>query len=324
MSRLVVTISAALLLAACGHSGEAGALRPGEAASRTTATAPSRALPFAPSSFWRTPLQNPAVDADSDTMVSRLQEQVGRYGTYVNTTQYSVPVYEVGSDITPVRVVLDGGGTEELQDAFEAVPLPPGARGSRGSDGSAVVWQPSTDTLWEFWKLRRDDGTWRARWGGRIEQVSASSGVYEPPFGVAASGLSLLGGLLRDGEVRAGRVDHPIAISVPEVTARVFRAPATRTDGKSAGGIPLGSRFRLDPAVDVGRLPLSPAGRVVAAAAQRYGFVVTDTSVGCVCLYAEDPASLGSNPWPELFGVPSWKLLNGFPWAKLQLLAQAP
>lgn len=289
---------------------------------KIAATADTDALPFASTSFWRAPLAaDTPVDAASPTLVGRLVDQVNRFGSWINTTAYTAPVYEVPADQPLVRITLDSNDPK-LQAAFAAVPLPATARGSNGTDSSGIVWQRSTDTLWEFWQLRKAADGWHARWGGRITGVSLSNGVYPAPYGTAASGLSMLGGLMRTTEVKARTIDHALSIAVPEVTAKTFRWPATRTDGKVVnGGIPLGTRFRLDPRVDVTKLGMPAAGVAMARAAQRYGLVVTDTA-GAVCFAGEDPAPFGLDPWPAIFSnLPPWETLRNFPWSRLQVIA---
>ncbi len=69
---------------------------------------------------------------------------------------------------------------------------------------------------------------------------------------------------------------------------------------------------------------LSPVGKIIARAAQKYGFVVWDKA-GAITLRADNPKSYTQrgqkDPYPELFGgKPSWSILQGFPWDKLQFL----
>ena len=111
-------------------------------------------------------------------------------------------------------------------------------------------------------------------------------------------------------------------------TASTFSWPANRSDGfnpqNAPNRIPQGLRFRLDPAVNVDALPMSRIGKVIAKAAQRYGFVVWDKS-GALALRAQNAISytvLGQpDPYPALFaGKPAYAVLNGFPWDRLQFL----
>jgi hypothetical protein len=287
------------------------------------AAGPAAARPFAPTSVW-----NAAVPADapraatSSKLVGNLLRQVSTYGSWINTWQYSVPVYTVPAGQPAVHVTLDVA-MPELQADFDAVPLPPGAKPAPGTDAHLTVYEPATDTLWDFWKLvHRADG-WHARWGGKLTGVSRSPGYWPNGFGATATSLPLLGGLMRASELQAGRIDHALALGLPETKAQTWVWPAQRTDGTStaADAIPEGTRLRLDPTLDVAALGLPPVTQAMALAAQRYGVVVRDVS-GSVSFYGEDPGALPSNPYTSIFGGhdPA-QLLARFPWSRLQVLA---
>jgi hypothetical protein len=291
--------------------------------------APAR--PFSPDSFWNKPLPDDApLDMLSEVYVANLQRQVAGWGPYINTTRYGIPVYTVPADQPTVRVALPNPTPPRralLQAAWERVPLPSNARPSPDSDGRLVVWQPSTDTMWEFWRLRRGLVGWQADFGGRMESVSTNIGTYTDPagWGASASGIPILGGLMRIDELRARRIDHGLALTIPEVRARVYSWPAARTDGtvESPTAIPQGTRFRLDPKLDVASLDVHPLVRAMARAAQRYGLVVRDRGGG-VGFYGEDPGPLGHNPYAGAGGIfggntPS-ELMRQFPWGRLQAL----
>jgi hypothetical protein len=281
------------------------------------------AAPFSSTSVWNAPLSASApLDPDSAALVSDLQRQVATYGPWINTTQYSVPIYKVPSTQPRVKVTLDKYNPE-LQQAFDAVPLPDGAKPAAGWDKHLVVWQGYTDTMWEFWALSRKTDGWHAGWGAKIVNVSKSIGVLPSPLGATATGLPLVGGLMRPFELSERWIPHALALGVPNVRSTVFAWPATRTDGvvADAAAIPAGTRFRLPASLDVSALGLSPAVKAMAAAAQRYGIVVRDTS-SAVTFYAEDPTPTGTNPYPALFGT-GWmdQALASFPWSRLQVVA---
>ena len=82
--------------------------------------------------------------------------------------------------------------------------------------------------------------------------------------------------------------------------------------------------YRLDPTIDVEVLPLHPVAKIIARAAQQYGFVVWDKA-GAIALRLENPASYvargEADPYPALFaGTPSYAVLKNFPWDRLQFL----
>jgi hypothetical protein len=127
-------------------------------------------------------------------------------------------------------------------------------------------------------------------------------------------------GAILAGDLRAGRIDHALAINVPASRAGVFTWPAQRTDGD--GGLPtlpVGAHVRLAPDVDVNSLRLPRLTRMIAEAAQRYGLVVRGQD-RAIALVGEDPMRV-QNPYRKYFlGRTSQQLLANFPWDRLQVL----
>ena len=155
-----------------------------------------------------------------------------------------------------------------------------------------VVWQPSTNTLWEFWRMHTVDGKWHAKWGGKMSDVSGSPGYYTDPsdWGGSATSLSVLGGLMRISELKAGHIDHALALAIPAAAFNKFVYPAQRDDGydKSPDAIPEGTRFRINPKLDIKALHLPRATQIMAEAAQKYGIIVRDQA-GALAFYGEPP-----------------------------------
>jgi hypothetical protein len=281
--------------------------------------------PFAPSSFWNAPLAASApLASNSSTLVASLGKQVATYGSYINTTKYSTPVYTVPAGQPLVNVTLDTTYTA-LKLAMASAPIPADAKPAYGSDGHLVLYQPSTDTMWEFWRLSLQVDGWHAKFGGKMTGVSTNAGYFPASVGATATSLPLLGGLMRTSELSSYGINHALAIAIPEAQLTKYVWPAQRTDGNSTAttAIPEGTRFRLPAGLDVNSLNLKPAVRAMALAVQRYGMVVRDKS-GSVSFYAEDPTQTGTNPYPTIFGT-QWldgtHALASFPWSKLQVVA---
>ena len=160
------------------------------------------------------------------------------------------------------------------------MPLPSNAKPAVGTDGHLIVHQPSTDTMWEFWRAVKKADGWHAAWGGRMKDVSTNPGFYTNPsnWGSTATSLPMLGGLIRLDELQAGRIDHALALAIPEIKKDFYSWPAQRSDGSldSANAIPEGTRFRLDPSLDLNSLQMAPVVRMIAQAAQDYGIVLRD------------------------------------------------
>jgi hypothetical protein len=340
LSLRTALLFACFTLAACGGGLSTSTLAAGRKASTASpghqAGSPFRF--FSPRSIWNSRLSaSSPLSPNSAAVVNALAEEVdaeqveGR-GPYINTTRYSVPIYTVPADQPMVRVALRHRSAS-LQAALSEVPLPANAQPAAGTDGHLVVWQPSTDRLWEFWQLTQLAGGWQASWGGAMRNVAFSSGVYSrrswpgasSSWGASASALSIAGGLITLEDLAAGRIDHALALSLPNVRAGVFAEPASHTDGATHDtlALPEGAHLRLDPKLDLARLHLPHPTLMLAEAAQRYGIVIRDRA-GEVTFYAQDPIPAGIEPYGGVNGyfegrTPS-RLLASFPWSHLQLL----
>ncbi|MDI1300168.1 DUF4124 domain-containing protein [Methylotenera sp.] len=294
---------------------------------------------FAKNSFWYTPLPVNAPLAINSALLT--QELIRQKTTYYGTiglnvsTSYSSPVYYVDASVPKVKVTpLDcskkGYTDYSLGKQWEAVPMPNYARQADGTDAEMTVYQASTDTIWEFWKAKKDaNGKWGACWGGRMQNASLSDGVFPTYYGTTATSLPFLGGQITAEELARGEIKHVIGIALVDTANwNVVSWPAHRSDGVNPKGLPdriaEGQRFRLDPSINVDTLKMGKAGKVIAKAAQKYGFVVWDRA-GAVVLRAQNPLSYTTqglaDPYPSVLeGKKSWDVLTGFPWDKLQFL----
>ena len=313
-----------------------------------TATGDDRPEPagprlFAPDSVWNEPLAADAeIDPASRSAVADLAAEIERekrlgIGPWVGTVLASTPLYVVPKDQPRVRVTVDDTGVpgaRRLQRAFAAVPIPPNAKPARGTDAHLTIWQPSTDSMWEFWKAHELADGWHAGWGGAMRNVADNPGYYGPNawpgaaanWGATASSLPLIGGVMRLSELRAGRVDHALAMNIPFARRDVYAWPAQRTDGDGPpDGLPEGARLRLDPTLDLDQFGLPRFTRIVAEAAQRYGMIVRDQTHHATSLFIEDwtphhekSPLLGPN---GIYGGSTpLDLLSLFPWERLQLM----
>jgi len=292
---------------------------------------------FASTSFWYTPIPaNATLHPNSANFAKEILRQKAKYynTVTVNTRDYTSPVYTAGSSVAKVKVTQwdcqkKGYSDPVLAEQWASVPIPSYALPSKGTDAEMTIYQPSTDTVWEFWQARKVNGQWQACWGGRMQNASQSNGVHYKYYGTTATSLPFLGGQVTAEELRRGEIKHAIGFSLVEAEHyNIFSWPANRSDGynplKSANRIAEGMRFRLDPTINVDALPMSRTGKIIAKAAQKYGFVVWDKS-GALAIRAQNAVSytaLGqADPYPSLFeGRPNYAVLNGFPWEKLQFM----
>ncbi|MCH8612364.1 hypothetical protein [Arsenicicoccus dermatophilus] len=297
---------------------------------------------FAPDNVYRVDLTKAPVEPRSPAMIKHLIGQITPNWNGVagfNTDQYNTSYYVV-DDKTPRQDVAFYDcqtkkevpwGVHDGPGMWKQVPIPAGAQPANGTDKAMSIYDRSTDQLWEFWIMEpvKKGGTsgWRACWGGRIDKVSTAPGYYDQGFGVPASGLTHVGTMITLDEARKGVIEHAVGLVLIETgdSSRVWY-PANRSDGvsKHPDAIPEGARLRLDPAVDVESLPLPPMGKAIAKAAQRYGFLVVDTS-GAVAVIGQsgqgEQARTGKDPWKQILGsTMPYDVLKGFPWQRMQVV----
>ncbi|HIW28657.1 MAG TPA: malectin [Candidatus Luteococcus avicola] len=296
-----------------------------------------RAVGFASNSFFFQDVSQAPLAANSAAQAADLAKQVRDYYGGVaafNAHQYNVALETVGADVPTVDVTWvdcqkKGSLPADIYTGaayFKKVPIPAEAAPAVGTDGQLSIYQPSTDRLWEFWKAKKVGNTWQACWGGRIDKVSTNLGYFRESYGVSATNVSLTGGMITLADVRRGSINHAMSVAIINPAPyQQISWPAQRSDGHPAskGLIREGQRFRLDPSLDLSKYDLTPMGRMVAEAAQTYGFIVTDKS-GAVAVPTEsglrEKATTGRNPWDTLLTVPDYKVLENFPWDKTQFM----
>jgi hypothetical protein len=301
---------------------------------------------FAADSVWNAPLA-PSAPLDPTSRVRmaafnvEVDSEISRaVGPWISESSYSTPLYKVPANQRKVSVALDTGSWRApLERALKAgVPIPNDAHPAAGTDGHLTIWQPSTDTLWEFWKAVKQADGWHASWGGAMQRVSRNPGYYTQTswaglsaaqgwnWGSTATSLPVIAGTVMIDELRRARIGHALAVAIPDACAGTFSWPAQRTDGSDSATncLPEGAHLRLDPNLDLATLSLPPITRMLAEAAQRYGLIVRDRTSRAVGFYAEDPTRTGTDPYlgaDGLYGgLRPWSFLPQFPWDRLQLL----
>jgi hypothetical protein len=305
-------------------------------------TLPSPGL-LSTTSFMNAPLAgNAPLDPRSPQLVAALNaeirsEEAAVIGPWIGTAGTSLYIVPENQPRVPVR--LDTGSWGDTLKAIlaQGVPIPPGAQPAVGSDATMAIWQPSTDTLWDFWVANVQSDGWHAQWGGRMLNVSSNPGYFldrrdasgaiveQSNWGSAATSIPMAAGVPTIAEMRTGHIDHGLALDLPAPCKEYFSWPAQRTDGtsKDANCMPEGARLRIDPNLDLSTLSLPPFTRMLAVAAQKYGIVVRNRTGHATGFGVEDAAG-GPDPYygpSGLFGgYGQWDLAKAFPWDHLQLL----
>jgi len=292
---------------------------------------------FGTGSAWSADVSGAPLDPASASMGANLAGQVaGYYGGTAAFNAYRYNESEVTAPAgTPLTTVIfddcqhkgyTPAGLYGVGGQFVDVPIPATAVPASGTDAGLAIYSPVTDQVWSFWEAKHLADGWHACWGGRIDSASTSPGYFTNGFGASASGLSAEGGAITVRDIESGSINHAMSLAIPSpAKATLFSWPAQRSDGNalSTSNIPEGTRFRLDPSINVAAIPsMTRIGRMIAVAAQKYGFIVTDQA-GAVSVVTESgntvKALTGTNPWDGLLaGTPDYLVMKNFPWTGTQ------
>lgn len=306
--------------AGAGTEGTPGSASTDTGIAGDTGTTASTSIyrPFAATSPWNTTIQGVAADQNSDRYITQAQERIGvieRGNTvttqrrriddplYINTTRWTVPIVDEENGVQTTMVCRqippdcgDGKNVTTLLVPPNAAPLPQ-------YDGWFTILNRREGVGYDLWRARRGDGNvisyqFMRKW-------SLSGPGFQTPNSVSArgSGLPLFAGVLLPEEVRASRIEHALAISVPGPAQTNYVQPASATDGNGRlTSLPEGARIRLrsdryDELLSLptchGRLRdaegnfrsdcIAPrtdraAARAILTALRRYGAIVVDRS----------------------------------------------
>jgi hypothetical protein len=196
----------------------------------------------------------------------------GRY----QGARIGIPYVTVPRAQRRVRVSFDY--SDESDRGRYPIPRRAPVEGGRSSDGDrhVIVVQRSRCRLYELFDAHPIAGG--ARWhagSGAIFDLR-SNRLRPPGFTSAdAAGLPIFPGLARYREVRRGRINHALRVTVSR-TRRAYIYPARHfASSLTDPGLPaMGQRLRLRRGFDISRFPRQ--SRIVLRALKRYGMIVAD------------------------------------------------
>tara|TARA_R110001592_G_scaffold9560_13_gene50632 strand:- start:314 stop:1342 length:1029 start_codon:yes stop_codon:yes gene_type:complete len=264
--------------------------------------------PFADDSPWNTKIaDDPVIDPASDALIA---DFASKGALYINIAEWSVPVYYIDMSETPKHDVIDlypgvfGRGFEPPR----AIPIPDDATPAQPVKGVGyiAIVDKVRNLEWDMRQaFKREDGRWLTGFG--VVTNLRGSGVAKPwheaedpkyAASAMASGFPLTAGLIRVGEIKAGRIPHALMFAYPGARTDAFIPPAStaiasgRYIERRDTGMPVGARIQLDPAFDVGGSTLSPEGKVIARALQEYGAYLSEDAGGNVLFAESGPEQL--------------------------------
>jgi len=215
-------------------------------------------------------------------------------GALLNIDSYAEPIYysTAAAPRRTVRCISWGcvGGTSAPIRGDEVV--------APGSDGQLVIVDPEKRRSYEMWQVARDrDGTVAVNSDGTVTVGSMSvvdldgSGTKTAGgenLNITGAGVSRIFGVIRAHEVKAAAtspstaIKHALQVTLPGAVncSRVFREPATKTDGRSASTtdcIQEGARVQMARGFDCWAIK-TKMGEAICFALKKYGAYVMDNN----------------------------------------------
>lgn len=173
------------------------------------------------------------------------------------------------------KTYLSGAGNASFYVGIDATP-------AAGPDGHMAVLQPDDTVLETYATITLSSGQIVALSYSVSDLHSAGDGYQN---GQTASMIPSYLGVIDDAEIAEGEVKHAMAITVPArflspqiaYPAFAFDRNALTETPPYSGSLPMGTRLAIpaDTALDSLLLKTS-AGRAIAVAAHRYGFIIVD------------------------------------------------
>jgi hypothetical protein len=200
---------------------------------------------------------------------------------------YGIPYTVVGPRQPKVPIDFTAYGEESNPGPY---PIPAGAPvegAGEAGDRHVLVLQRGTCKLYELYAAHRAGAGWDAE-SGAVFNLRSNALRPEGWTSADAAGLPIMPLLVRYDEVRTGRIDHALRVTVAR-TQRGYIHPATHfASGSSDPNLPpMGLRLRL-------KASWSLAGfhgesLIVLRALKRYGLIVADNGSSWYITGAPDP-----------------------------------
>jgi hypothetical protein len=227
---------------------------------------------------WKRSGNGAAIDAQILATSSPLFPSGGNVYSSQSASQWALPTYfdELVNPPNPPAYI------------FAPVAAVPAA----GTDGPMAIFQPDGTVFESYATIRLGSGQIVAMQYHIVDSRGDGSGYAN---GTTASMLPVFAGVIRNSDLANGLIDHAMKIIVPAALlspAYVMPALAFDRNPSYSGHLPMGARLAIPPTVNLKSLGLTtPVGKMIAAAAQAFGFIVADQGGGANTIMVEAGAT---------------------------------
>jgi hypothetical protein len=228
---------------------------------------------FPASNAWNRDVSHDPLDPRSSAYIASINSHGPQFlhADFGGGGHYGIP-YGVASRSQPrVPIHFTDYGAESDRGPY---PIPPGARIEEGSDRHVLIAQRGTCRMFELFNAQRSGRGWNAS-SGAVFDMRSNRLRHEGFTSADAAGLSIIAGLARYDEVRAGAIRHALRFTVSHSQGGYIHPATHRASSRTDPNLPpMGLRLRLKASYPTGRF--HGQARVILTALKRYGMLVAD------------------------------------------------
>ena len=200
---------------------------------------------------------------------------------------YGIPYTVVAARQPKVPIVFSEFGEESEPGPYPIPASAPVEGAGEAGDRHVLVLQRGSCRVYELYSARRRGSGWEAG-SGAVFNLRSNALRPEGWTSADAAGLPILPLLVRYPEVRAGRIEHALRVTVQR-TQRGYIHPATHFASSSSDPSlpPMGLRLRLKAGYSLAGF--HGESLVILRALKRYGLIVADNGSSWYITGAPDP-----------------------------------
>jgi hypothetical protein len=214
------------------------------------------------------------VDPNSARYIASIGASLHLHADFGTNPAYGIPYAVVGPRQAKVPIDFTAYGAESNPGPYPIPPDAPVEGAGEEGDRHVLILQKGTCRLYELYDARRAGRGWAAG-SGAVFDLRSNALRPEGWTSADAAGLPIFPLLARYDEVRAGRIDHALRVTVPRTQAGYIH-PATHYASSTSDPAlpPMGLRLRLNAGFDLSSY--HGQALVVLRALKRYGLIVAD------------------------------------------------
>ena len=227
------------------------------------------------------------VDPNSAAYIASIGLTAHLHPDFGTNPSYGIPYTVVGPHQPKVSISFTEYGEESNAGPYPIPANAPVEGAGEAGDRHVLVLQEGSCKLYELYNAQRAGAGWNAG-SGAVFNLRSNALRPNGWTSADAAGLPIFPLLVRFPEVRAGRIDHALRVTVPRTQAG-FIHPATHfaSDSTDPELPPMGLRLRLKASYSLA--DFHGQSLIILRALKRYGLIVADNGSPWYITGAPDP-----------------------------------